>query len=977
MANEVRIEIYGDDHSDRAFDSADRRQEQFFRDSNNRLRNARGQFVREGQAMGEGLGRGTSDGANRHLSRLWETLGRVATRVREAAMAFAQGALKVGVFASTIASLGPVLAPVAGALIDVGTAAVNAAPALLALMVAFQLTKFALTQIFKEGSAARKALEPLTDRFNKASEAASKAAASGIKPLVEQFNKLNMPTVHRSMVNIGEAVNKVEKGFFRWANSAAGVKSIKGILDPIGHSAERLAPHITKVGISFASMLGRIMGVSTAAGTSGLAKVLDNVAEYMDKINKKTVGGGLTKLADTFHTIVNAIRTVVGWFQKLHEAYSLYTKQFGLLADAISILGIAFGGPVTAIVAGAGLIIRHFDQIKEAYAQFQEVLKSPQGQDFMADLTATAQEKTGQLKEAFSGLGQNLQSFGKDVLPEVGEAFGQIWESVGPELEKVFDQITNELIPAFGDFVEAMGPVVAFIVDQLGPIVAESFANIVRVIQGAIDIITGIFEVLSGVLTGDWSKVWDGIKHIAQGAGKILGAAIRQVVFLIKTAWHPIVSLLMTAARAGVNNAVSVMRGLGRGISAAIRGAIGLARSAASAVKNAIVSVFKGAGSWLVGAGRAVVQGLLNGIESLAGAVMDKLSSLASKIRGFFPFSPAKHGPLSGRGDMKNAGKAIIKGLVDGLEGSTGEINSAMGKVASAVRKIFSGRHEDRLLKWVARNTQRLRGLAAQRDAIAKKIAEAQKYAADVAGNARGFASLTSLGETRGAGDIRAGLLAKLDTIRAFGGAIAQLSKMGLNKDLLRQIIDAGPEAGLKLAQQLLGASKGDFAAINKAQQQIGRAAGSLGAVAADALYDAGKGAANGFLEGLKRQQRALQHQMDILAERFAKGIRKAFHVPGHRDNGWRAVTRHAAGGVTSGIAQLNEQGYELVRLPNGSMVYPAGQSDRMLGGGRQGAVEVRVRWVGPGGGPGDSFMTWLRKNIRIEGGNVQDVLGS
>lgn len=81
-----------------------------------------------------------------------------------------------------------------------------------------------------------------------------------------------------------------------------------------------------------------------------------------------------------------------------------------------------------------------------------------------------------------------------------------------------------------------------------------------------------------------------------------------------------------------------------------------------------------------------------------------------------------------------------------------------------------------------------------------------------------------------------------------------------------------------------------------------------------------------------------------------------------------------ASGGVSGGMTWVGERGPELVRLPQGSTVYPAGQSAQMTGGG--GVARVELSWAG--GNAGDEFMNWLRKNIRVtSGGNVQTALGS
>lgn len=80
-----------------------------------------------------------------------------------------------------------------------------------------------------------------------------------------------------------------------------------------------------------------------------------------------------------------------------------------------------------------------------------------------------------------------------------------------------------------------------------------------------------------------------------------------------------------------------------------------------------------------------------------------------------------------------------------------------------------------------------------------------------------------------------------------------------------------------------------------------------------------------------------------------------------------------ASGGMRGGLTWVGEHGAELADLPYGTKVYPSGQSKAMAGGPGGGGA-LTIEWVGSSAG--DEFMTWLRKNIRIQGGNVQAVLG-
>lgn len=98
---------------------------------------------------------------------------------------------------------------------------------------------------------------------------------------------------------------------------------------------------------------------------------------------------------------------------------------------------------------------------------------------------------------------------------------------------------------------------------------------------------------------------------------------------------------------------------------------------------------------------------------------------------------------------------------------------------------------------------------------------------------------------------------------------------------------------------------------------------------------------------------------------------------------------QHAIGGITGAAANggsqyggptlMNEQGPEVVNLPNGSQVMPAANTASMMANGIfGGGGSIQLEWIGgPSDQLGQVMFTWFRNNIRIRGGNVQKVLGT
>ena len=110
----------------------------------------------------------------------------------------------------------------------------------------------------------------------------------------------------------------------------------------------------------------------------------------------------------------------------------------------------------------------------------------------------------------------------------------------------------------------------------------------------------------------------------------------------------------------------------------AIRAGVGAVMGAVGSVRSAVVGFFAGTAGWLVAAGRNVISGFVSGIRSMAGAARSAASSVVGAVRNLLPFSPAKEGPLSGRGSPDIAGAKMIEMLADGIRSQAPALHRAM-----------------------------------------------------------------------------------------------------------------------------------------------------------------------------------------------------------------------------------------------------------------------------------------------------------
>ena len=103
-----------------------------------------------------------------------------------------------------------------------------------------------------------------------------------------------------------------------------------------------------------------------------------------------------------------------------------------------------------------------------------------------------------------------------------------------------------------------------------------------------------------------------------------------------------------------------------------------------------IVAGLGNVGTMLYNSGRSVIQGLVNGIVSMAQQAYNSAAEVLNRIRSLFPFSPAKEGPFSGKGWVFNSGKSISVSFADGIKSQQGYMVKSASSVMDAVSGVFS-----------------------------------------------------------------------------------------------------------------------------------------------------------------------------------------------------------------------------------------------------------------------------------------------
>lgn len=121
------------------------------------------------------------------------------------------------------------------------------------------------------------------------------------------------------------------------------------------------------------------------------------------------------------------------------------------------------------------------------------------------------------------------------------------------------------------------------------------------------------------------------------------------------------------------------------------------------------------------------------------------------------------------------------------------------------------------------------------------------------------------------------GVLSKLSAVvaktKAFAGQITQLRKLGLNENLFKQVVEAGPDVGGQLAIEILAGGADAVGALNTTFKELEDVAGQVAEQTAQVMYGSGVDVSNGLVAGLLAQEQALVAAAETLANAFVNAF--------------------------------------------------------------------------------------------------------
>jgi TP901 family phage tail tape measure protein len=502
----------------------------------------------------------------------------------------------------------------------------------------------------------------------------------------------------------------------------AAVQGGKTTFEELSASMFQVAPAAAGLGIGFEDVNAAIATL-TASGTP------TSVATTQMRAALSELGKGGTKAATAFEEISG-------------QTFPDFIAAGGTLEEGLAMMGEAAGGSATAMSNMFGSVEAGASASQLGItnaAKFTEELERQQGAfGATTDAFGTMQEGVGRKMEMVKTKISNAAiAIGTAALPLISDAM----DALEPYIESFTDAITwltegglgglrDTVQEIFGGDSGMVGPIsgafatvkgvfetaVAFVTENMDQIkeiiggvievvtilwdmfgedimafVTSTFDAIMVVIGGAMDFVQGLIETVLGILTGDWDRAWEGIKQMVGGVWEMIKGIVSMGIERIKLLF-----------KIGLGLIAGIFGGMWRNIVDGISGAWTAIKNGVGKIIDSVKEKGTEALDWfrelpgrllaalgkvntmLKDAGKGIVQGLIDGITEKFAALRDKAGEIAGAVRDFLPFSPAKTGPLSGSGSPDKAGRKIGDMLAHGIERSRSDVMQAAAGLASA-----------------------------------------------------------------------------------------------------------------------------------------------------------------------------------------------------------------------------------------------------------------------------------------------------
>jgi hypothetical protein len=451
---------------------------------------------------------------------------------------------------------------------------------------------------------------------------------------------------------------------------------------------------VSVLGAALATLPALLGSIALQAGVTALA--FDGMGKALSLAfaaeNPQQVLEAIKDLAPAAQTFVRSLLPLEDLFRDLKFiAQQNFFKAFGTnLAATIRVLEPLLRGGFAQTATAMGNL----------FAQLTAFFRSPTFVSFLSDVIPATTRWLERFGPRFTTFLMGLIALADAAIPfleDMGNIVTNELALVGEKLlaisqDESFQQWLDRMASTLGTVFELLFQATGFIVTFLGELDKAGGQAVIQELADAFSLLTFVLASPVG------QKAMEGIVNLAiigikvftglvitilaligafEFMAEAIGAFLAWVVPAIRDAFYAmgkVVSDFFNWLLGGTKNmVVGAMENVDRLV------------ATARALPNRIINAIGNLGQRMYNAGKNALLGLIRGIRDQFGALWNAMKDAMGIVGGFLTNSPAKYGPLSGRGAPEARGRRLVDDFAAGMLAEIPNLRSTSSEVTSSV----------------------------------------------------------------------------------------------------------------------------------------------------------------------------------------------------------------------------------------------------------------------------------------------------
>lgn len=536
-----------------------------------------------------------------------------------------------------------------------------------------------------------------------------------------EINKISKAALglKKEAVGTAEGFNQVFRRVLEFGSSGTAIVTVRSLLNGVRAMLLRIAPAVKPLLTGFFNLARQAGQFGDALG-GGIASGMVKFGNFLNNVNLEGVFDRamevLRPLGDLLKNIGSIISSVfTGLALDGGASLGVIGEMVGVLADFLKTaegqegLG-AIGAAIQAIAGATGEVFLAL--LKELTPVL--VTLAPGIAEFattIADILVPAIETAGPVLNTFAGfLTDHAGTVAKIAVAIYALAAAmKVYNAIAKVVE-ITQRILNStmLLSVIAWIRTTTATVAASVATAYHAVVtkvvaaatriwtaiqwlfnAALVANPIGIVVVAIIALIAIIVVIATKTTwfqDAWKWAWGGIKDAASAVWEW----IRDTLWPgIKSVWEWITDFIaahvavIKSVFSSIWGAIQAVIGFFTRLKDSVLGKLGELLNFIKSLPGMIGDALGNLGGLLWEKGKSLVQGFIDGIKFMFNKVRDTAKNLVGMVTDFLPGSPAKDGPLSGKGWTPFRGKSLVDGLMTGMESQLSSLERVAEQVAA------------------------------------------------------------------------------------------------------------------------------------------------------------------------------------------------------------------------------------------------------------------------------------------------------